>query len=344
MLLNMRSIGRRITPWLWILCLPLASPAAGQVRGTVVDEQRIPLPGVSVELWSGTARLAARITEPSGEFVFSPAETADAVGVLARRIGFRTAQVPLGAGTRELTITLGVDAVALEGVTILATGTDPVCPNRDDPRARSLWNAARSRYSTAQGSFRTTLHLESYAAEVPSDEIGSIEETRLRPGVRTTAASGGGSWNDHSCGYGCRIERSMNPAHAAWRYPALESHYTRHFTSDYFGDNHTFTVAGESATHTVLAFCSTQPRNRVRLEGTLYLTESGAFAEARWMYRTPRPAETAGAEVVFVPIDDFAGEPLLLAAQSLFWRSIHGRKDRFFQRWERYHRWEIHGP
>ncbi len=324
-----------------LLLFVLPSSATAQVSGRVIDEEGAPVTGATVELWSSTARLGAVLSGHGGGFSF-PADAADdAVGVLAYRIGMNAAQVAIGAGGSELVLRLSSSAIALDPVMVTASRPTRLCPNRDDPAARTMWDAARSRYGGPPGAHQVHIVFEELTGEVPRAGIGSAGEEPFRRGSQSTRLSFGRGWNDRvHCGYGCRIEQSFDPAYALWRYLPLESHYTNHFLTDYFGERHTFSLAPHGGDESLLVFCSTEQRSRIRADGTLRFSD-GALVEARWSFRTPRPAEEAGGEVLFVPTAAFSEDVLLLPARGLFWRRIHGTGDRYFQRITRFGEWRL---
>lgn len=101
-----RSTLRRAVQFMvgvYLLCLG-PSPTAAQVNGHVVDEVNAPVQGATVELWSPTRRLVARLSDAEGRFSFPASDMGGAVGALAHRIGMRAAQASLAPGDGELVL------------------------------------------------------------------------------------------------------------------------------------------------------------------------------------------------------------------------------------------------
>ena len=78
-----------------------------------------------------------------------------------------------------------------------------------------------------------------------------------------------------------------------------------------------------------LAFC---PRDAKRpgLEGTVELDDASAIARIAWRWRTPKPDEDAGAELLLIPPGRSRARRLV-PARSVYWRRLGGKRDRYFQ-------------
>src|ERR1700680_1634375 len=84
-----------------LLLLSSAMPAAAwaqSVRGVVLDQTGLPLPGAAVQLLDGSIPVASVPTEPDGSFVIDAALPGDTV--MASLDGFETARVPRAEAAR----------------------------------------------------------------------------------------------------------------------------------------------------------------------------------------------------------------------------------------------------
>lgn len=319
--------------------LALAAPrAASQVHGRVLDAHGHPVAGARVELWSATRRLGAQETGPSGSFQFGRAESDSATGMITSRVGYESRQVSLPPGTGPQDVVIAEAAVLLEPVTVRGVRVQH-CPNRDDPAARALWTAAAARYSSPD-----TVGIESRFAsisgEVAGTEIGTFDRARLRSATRATGPQTRAL--RPAVGYGARLSRSSDEDYLAFRYYELGSHFTQHFVDPTFGIYNSISVQSRLPGSIVLAFCSRGlGREAVGIEGTLTIRSDTTMVSAAWRYRTPAPREEAGGEVSFVPHPGGNERPWLVSANSLYWRRLPGRQDRYYQRWEDFERWAV---
>lgn len=101
------------------------------------------MPAVAVEIWSPFRQLGVRASDARGEFRFSREEAKDASGILARRVGMKSAHLRIGPGDTLVVLRMDPEPEALEGLTVTASRAS--CPNRETPRARALWTALRDR-------------------------------------------------------------------------------------------------------------------------------------------------------------------------------------------------------
>lgn len=323
-----------------LLAIVLAGrPAWAQLRLDVVGTDRMPVAAAQVELWSPTARKAARVSDDSGRVTFRLAETNGATAVLVRRIGYEPRRVPLGEGVVELEVQLQALAASLPAVTIAAA--ERACPQPESDQARARWEGSRRLYDSASTLGRTSA-LKEAEGDIEESELGDVEQMRLTTGARGTTTAGLTGEHDAIAAHGYAWPlhgRHFFREYGLWEYPKLEADYAAHFADPLFGARHSFTIldSGASTGETVLQFC---PRDRRRsgLEGTLRIASDGSFIAARWRFWNPkRNGETAGGEVVFAPrpVDERA--PELLAASGLFWRRLPSGL--YYQRWQQYERW-----
>jgi hypothetical protein len=319
--------------------LVLAAAAAAQVGGTVTGPDARPVPDATVELWGTDARLGSTVTDAGGRFRFPAGPSDSAKTVAVRRIGY----APLTrAVTPPASLEVRLEALAVSLPELRSGTVRRVCPNREDPAARALWEAGRRRYDEA---FRGTAFVGlTWDGTLDPEEVGLVDEARMQ---RFTSVVGGQP---------VRLERLVerwgyaSPKAAgwvpwgmswddffAWAYPSLHDHDARHFADQVFGRLHTLSVQARGGGETTLAFCP-RDRSRPSIEGTLVVGADTAFHSAAWSFRTPKPREDAGGEVVFAPPSS-ARWPLL-PARGTFWRRLGGSR-RYWQRTATYTAWIV---
>lgn len=313
-----------------------AAPLRAQVQGRVVDSRGEPVAGAHVELWATFRRLDVWDTGPSGTFEFDAAQADSASGLIVSRVGYVDRTLSVSSSDEPVTVVLQESAVRLEGLVARAEAS-PICPNRDEPEARALWEAATARYSRPD-----TLTISASSVrmenEVPWAEIGVVHEDRLRNSGRATGPQRRAI--RPRLGYGFRLEASWSREYAAWDYFELGSNQAQHFTDPSFGTYNSLSVRARTPDATVLAFCSRDlPRGAVKIEGMLTLRPDTTFASARWRFLPPRPREDAGGAVTFVPHPGGGRRPWLVPASHLYWRRVNQREDRYVQIWERFRAW-----
>lgn len=322
----------------WMLGLGGATPALAQLRGEVLDPGGAPARDARVELWSALHRVAVRRTDALGRFEFTAAERDSATTAIVTLGGYEPNAVSLARIGEYVSIHL--EPTSVVGLTVQAK-VRPLCPNADDPEARTLWEAAAGRYSRAD-----TLQLYSLSVsiqdEVDGTELRSVDERRRRPGASGSRAGSIAALSE--TGYGFRIERSIDPLYGAWKYERMWV-ATEHFIEPDFGRYNTLSIRGRVGGRVVLAFCSRGlKRGAVGIEGTLTLNPDTTLNSATWVFRTPVPREEAGGDVLFVPHEGGSARPWLVPYVSLYWRKLHGKQDRYIRRWGRYVRWQSYAP
>ena len=120
----------------------------------------------------------------------------------------------------------------------------------------------------------------------------------------------------------------IQPAYLHWWYTPVHRELVEHLVEDGFARAHVFTTVASAGTRS-LVFC---PRDRKRpgLEGVAEVDDAGALQRIAWRWRTPKPDEDAGAELLFVP-PARADTRRLVPARIVYWRRLAGRKDRYYQ-------------
>lgn len=334
-----------------VILLACATPAVAQVRGTVTDPHGEPLRDVSVEAWNGRVSLGAVASDSTGRFSFSLAQSASARRLILKRLGYRAVGVDLSTPDTVLQLRMEPLPVELPELRALAPG-DP-CPNREEPEARRLWMAAQDRYDTTSARRGMAARLLRTRETVVPDRVGLVDETRQVPADWRHRA---GWWPEAHApygevnaviarhGYALRIgpERPGVPGedYFGWIYPALEAGHAHHFVSAEFAGRHSLSIASATDDGYVITFCPLEKR-RPRIEGTLVIGRDTTLLSASWSFRTPKPREEAGGEVIFLPWRDSpGGPPHLLAARGAYWRRLGGRT-LFYQRSEVFLGWEV---
>jgi hypothetical protein len=332
---------RRVTCLVFSLPFLAADPSGAQVRGRIVDEELRPISGVIVELWMPRERVNVRLSDDGGSFSFSAAEADGAVGLLARRIGLKPVHKALQAPGVEHLILMYPDVIELDALTVTAAA--PMCPNREQGSAGAIWRRMASSYSRAPDTVGTSSYFAESRTTVPWSHLGTVDSASVRAGAWTGVSAGIlaiARRDIRRTGYAYRIDSSTRGEFAAWQYPALHGYAAQHFRDEEFFERHRFSVLHDESGDLALVFC---PRERLRsepqMEGTLTLSSDTLLLRARWMFRTPRPTEVAGGEVVFAPPLRAAEPPLLLPATGLFWR--REGPDRYHQLWRGYSRWVL---
>lgn len=302
--------------------------AAGQVTGAVSDDTGQPLTGAEVILW-GDGRLLSRVaTDRSGRFQ-AEVDLSDVRRLSAHFLGYQTKVVPLDAAqATDVTMALTPLPLPLPELTVVVAQDG--CSEPDDPRARALWNEARSRYAADTGRRGGLVggHIEE--GDVRSDRLGEVQAGVLVPTMRRWEGGGRPStsflWElleDRvaSDGYAWRPERRLELGlrHLNWEYPAFEERHGYHFATPEFGAAHRFQILSEGSAGVELAYCG-KDRDRPWLHGSLVIGSDSMFVSARWSVVTEEPNENAGGELIFAEARDANGELHLVSARGIFWR------------------------
>jgi hypothetical protein len=336
----------RARSWLLEHVLPLvliaiaATPAAAQVRGRVVDASERPVAGAIVEVWVDSRPAAAAETDPQGGFALT-VQAEDGMMLTVRRLGLQTRTLRLTSADTALVVRMEVQPVVLQPLSVAATRRPP-CPNREDPRARALWEAMRGRYwQPEEDTVFVFGFLEERSGVGAKADAWDPEAGRVSAGWTTGALIVAHPSRMRLSGYATSAAGGVGDRTAYWLYRALDGGTIQDFTGEHFGAVHTFSILHQAADRTTtIAFC---PRERMgntgQIAGTLVLAADTTLHLARWAFRTPRPDEDAGGEATFYPPDSALGNALL-ARESIFWRKTNppryyfeGTKYSGWQRW-----------
>jgi hypothetical protein len=286
------------------------------------------LPSALVQVW-GTGRLLSEgATDQRGEFNFDVPLT-DVRRVSVHFLGYQTVVLAAEAfSTSPVQIRLSILPVALPELKVLVD--DDVCDGRDDPVARALWAAARSRYSPETGYRGGAAAVRFSAGSVDAGAVGTWSTTRLTSGGPEVWV---GATDSPTPGRFLLFERIVESEGYAWKpevptsglrtlhwvYPRLEGRRAYHFGTAVFGALHTFRLIRSGPEGSELAFCP-QDTKRPNIRGRLFLAADTTFSGAQWSFRTDSPKEGAGGEVVFARTPDSEGTYHLVSAQGIFWR------------------------
>jgi hypothetical protein len=314
-----------------ILAIGAAPGLQAQVRGRIIDEAARPIAGATVELWAARERVSGAESDGGGAFALGRPAAKGALTLTVRRIGFRTRVIDLASADTMLVVRMAAAPVALAAVT--ATARRRICPHRDDPRARAVWERMRSRY-WQEGA--DSLHVFGLM-EIHTDTVARADIGRPGPTVIGWIEGFLQAGADRFLpiqGYAFRIGASVGDRETYWRYMQLDGGAAQHFTQTMFARMHTLAFVPGAAGETVIGFC---PRERLgekgQIEGTLTLRPDNTLAHAQWVFRTREPVEDAGGDASYLPPDPNM-HSILLAETTLFWRKIP-RGEYYFEQ-ERY--------
>jgi hypothetical protein len=320
-----------------ILATLASLPAAAQVRGRVVDAADRPVPGAVVEVWMDARLAAGTQTDADGRFVLDV--RAEGGMLTVRRLGLRTRTMRLAADT-ALVVRMAVQPVVLRPVSVAATRRR-TCPNREDPRARTLWERMRGRYwQPDQDSVFVFAFMEFRGGTGQKADAWDPAAGRTSAGWTTGPLVIAHPESMPFSGYATDAAGGAGERTASWSYRALDQGAIQDFTGDYFGSAHTFSLLHQAAGETTIAFC---PRGRMertgQIEGTLVLAADTTLQRAQWSFRTPHPDEDAGGEASYDPPDPALGRALLVR-ESIFWRKTNPPRYYFeghrFSGWQRW--------
>ena len=298
----------------------LATPAAAQVRGRVVDASGRPVGDAVVELWASTRAAGAARTDDGGRFEIAAAPAEPGLVLTLRRVGLRTRTIHLASADTALEVRMDVQPVVLAPLSVLSTRRR-TCPNREDPRARALWERMRSRYWQPGADTPSVFGFMEFRSGV-GEQVDAYrpEAGSVVAGWTTGPLVIAHPWLMARSGYASRANGGAGERTASWSYRALDGGAMQDFTGEHFGAVHTFSIVTLDAEGMTIAFCPRERPGRTgQLAGTLGLDADTTLGWARWSFRTPHPDEDAGGEASYHPPDPALGRALL-ARETLFWR------------------------
>lgn len=238
------------------LSIAIGSEARSQVSGRVLDGD-VPLERVQVELWSPTARLARRVTDRGGLLGFDSAESASAMAIAARRIGYSPIRLPIDSAASEYVIEMVRLAASLPEVSTRTAAR--ICPNVESAEARTLYAAATRRYLPWQAdTMGRGSALTQFMGQVHAESLGTIDPSKVTRGDRWAVAAviQSGRRRIASEGYVRLLTfPHSEPDFGIWSYSSLWSSYSGHFVEASFTERHTLSVLAVDAREFTLAFC-----------------------------------------------------------------------------------------
>ena len=324
-----------------LLAATAATPAAAQVRGRVVDAADRPVAGARVEMWVDSRPAAAAETDARGGFQLSNVQADDGMMLTVRRLGLQTRTLRLTAADTALVVRMEVQPVVLQPLSVAAI-RQPPCPNREDPRARALWDAMRGRYwQLGAESVFVFSFLEERSGVGAKADAWDPEAGRVSTGWTTGALIDADPRWMRLSGYANSAAGGVGERTAYWSYRSLDGGSTQDFTGEYFGAVHTLSILHQGADRTTtIAFCSRERMgNTGQIQGTLVVAPDTTLHLARWTFRTPRPDEDAGGEASYYAPDPALGNALL-ARETIFWRKTNPPRYYFegnkYSGWQRY--------
>ncbi|HEU4880683.1 MAG TPA: carboxypeptidase-like regulatory domain-containing protein [Longimicrobium sp.] len=325
-----------------ILAAFAALPAPAQVRGRVVDAADRPVAGAIVELWIDARPAGAAETDAGGGFRIASVRADDGLMLTVRRMGMQTRTVPLASADTALVVRMEAQPVLLQPLSVAATRRPP-CPNREDPRARALWERMRARYWQPDAdSVFVFGFLESRSGTGAKADALDPAAGRVSAGWTTGALVVAHPAFMRLSGYATSAAGGVGDRTAYWSYRALDGGTMQDFTGEHFGAAHTFSIVHLAADGLTIAFCPRERMGRTgQIEGTLVLASDTTLHLAQWRFRTPRPDEDAGGEASYHPPDPALGNALL-ARETVFWRKTNPPRYWFaaqtFSGWQRWTR------
>jgi hypothetical protein len=298
-------------------------PLAGQqfvVR--VVAGEGAPIANAAVELWAGTRRVLTFSTREDGLAIAQRRKLPTLTSVFARAIGYQPASVPVG---RKDTLEVRLARVVPRIPDIVVEALPRYECHPDEGAARGIWQAATMRYTllpaerrywavgrgtqetailskvSSPDSWGTTRWGVSGQARAQTTQFirDSGYAIRRKPGrsVGLIATSGGGPW---------------------W-YPNLHTWNADHFARPEFGQLNALYTVSSGPTGWTIGFCTKRP-GRPGIAGLLRIDSTYVFTRAEWEFKTPKPKEDAGGEIVFLTGTTSALLPLV----SYFWKLADG--------------------
>lgn len=323
------------------LWLALPAGAVGQVQATVVDSASgVSVRGAVIEAWSPARRTGAAETGVSGRFGLTAGDTAGALVLFVRAVGFRPVRVRIHGRMLPDTIRLARAPVWLPALSTSAGGR--LCPVADDPSARALLAAVALHYDSVRnlGPVEASAHFrDGFAVD---SEVG---EWAADPSSQAGVAGTGEMfrvWRDiiiPSVGYAMPTQGhpSLDGQFLQWDYPPFEMGYAFHFFEPLFAARHLLAFGPGDAGMTELVFCPRSTK-QPEIEGSLMIGEDSGLARATWHFLVPKSDERAGGEATFAPLNPAAPPDLLMTVRSEFWRKTS--RGRWYQRAWSFGRWE----
>lgn len=297
-------------------------PAGQQLVVQVVAEDGAPIANAAVELWSRTRRVLTLSTREDGLAIAQRGKLPPLTSVSARAIGYQAVSVPVD---RKDTLEVRLARVVPRIPDIVVEALPRYECREDERAARGIWQAATMRYTllpterrywaVGRGTQETAI-----LSKVSSPD--SWDTTRWGVSGQARAQT---SQFIRDSGYAIRRKPGRSVALIAstgdgpWWYPKLHTWNADHFARPEFGQLNALYTISSGPTGWSIGFCTKRP-GRPGMAGMLRIDSTYAFTRAEWEFRTPKPKEDAGGEIVFLAGTTSALLPLV----SYFWKLADG--------------------
>ncbi|GMR14349.1 MAG: hypothetical protein BMS9Abin29_2600 [Gemmatimonadota bacterium] len=313
--------------------------AAAQILGQVTTRDGRPMEAVAIEAWSTDRRVAATMTDDRGRFFFIEAVASQTTSLRVSALGFEAVRVAVDPGVTRYQIQLDAQPIALEGLVVSAGGD--ICTGKEDKRARSLWESARTHYQGAMDTLGIATYLAEADTVVAKEKLGPLQLPELALSQRSSSSLRRFSWARRvkRNGYAFKVKRTdADHPYDSWVYAPLEADFTPHFVQKLFGDENRFIVLDEADDGWMLRFCP-KDDDKPFIRGTMALATDTTLQWVEWAFQTPEPLEHAGGRVSFAPVTRGPNQTYPLPLESLVWWQMPDGN--YFQRYQRYENWIV---
>lgn len=288
----------------------------------VVDENGAPVASAAVELWARTKRVLTLATREDGVAIAPRGKLPPVTSVSARAIGFQPASVPTG---KQFSIEVRLTRVVPRIPDLVVEALPRYDCREDDPVARGVWQAASRHYTLLPNERRY------WAVGRGTEETAILSKVSMPESWGTTRWGVSGQARAQTSqfirdsGYAIRRKPGRSVGLVAitgggpWWYPKLHTWNADHFARPEFGQLNALYVISSGPTGWTIGFC-TKRTTRPGIAGMMRIDSTYAFARAEWEFKTPKPKEDAGGEIVFLTGTTSA----LLPMVSYFWKLAEG--------------------
>ena len=323
------------------LCLLGTSRVSmAQNRVLITGATGEPLSGARVEVWNRDHRTFLLFSDELGN-VFVPASSGT-TSVIVRRLGFRPAVLRDLDSLPHQNIRLEPIALPLPARVVLARGN--ACDRREDPSARQLWRAVRTRYEAIPDGYGVAWRGSLDSGVVHASRVGDFGGLTLDSTGRLVGAGQIRSDRQRLAAgqYARAIATGAGNGRGGkhvWQTVPVEVYLSDHLLSDDFGAAHRF--AHESSPSGVsLSFCPVGRHQGLR--GELRLNGDSSINAASYVVQTGQRGAEPAVEVIFVSPSGTAGaRDFLRPAQSVAWWPSAVGNDWLTQRRLAFSRFEV---
>ena len=311
-----------------------AGTLSSQVSVQVVDGGGRPVAAVQIDVYGFAELLEVASSDALGLADVTTPRWDEVRRLSLSHIGFQTLIVQAEDLPSNGVLWLEPRPIGIAGLAVEAAGS--LCPIKDDPVGRRLWEGVAARYAQDTGVRALSATYLFGAGPVSETALFRIDKARLSSEEAVESVS---VWRPEE-GVNAPLEQfagsdgySWRPARRRWGgralnrvYPELDGRHAYHFATSAFGALHNFVVTREREGEQTLAFCPNGSGRGTTISGSLALRPGHSFVGAEWGFAADDPDEGAGGEVRFAPYDEGSMRvPHLLAVQGIFFRHS-GRK------------------